>query len=144
MSLICQPTSEDIKQHNLTISVCPQKPDNKAYSPRFPKPKDEGWFLVVGDVEAKEVVALKRVNHIRGRTSAQLALVTPEATGRVIFTLYLMSDSYLGLDQQYDICLDVVAASLEMQVNTELEDIVLDEEILLQQVEATRAQSSLE
>lgn len=118
-----------------------QKPDNKTYSPRFPKPKDEGWFLVVGDVEAQEVVALKRVNHIRGRTSAQLALVTPETTGRVIFTLYLMSDSYLGLDQQYDICLDVVAASLETQVNTELEDIVLDEEDLLQHVEAARAQS---
>ena len=31
-----------------------------------------------------------------------------------------MSDSYLGLDQQYDICLEVIPASLESQVNTEL------------------------
>lgn len=118
---------------------CLQKPDNKAYSPRFPKPKDEGWFLVVGDVESQEVVALKRVGHIKGRINSQLALFTPESVGRIIFTLYLMSDSYLGLDQQYDICLDVLPANLETQVNTELagqlDDIVLDEEVLRRQVE---------
>ena len=52
--------------------------------------------MVVGDTEAKEVVALKRVAMRGGRTSAQLALYTPETEGRVIYTLYLMSDSYLG------------------------------------------------
>jgi activating signal cointegrator complex subunit 3 len=108
--------------------------DTKAYTQRFPKPKDEGWVLVVGDAEAKEVVALKRVSNIRGvRTSAQLALVSPENTGRVIYTVYLMSDSYLGLDQQYDVCLDVLPASLETQVNSELagqeDDIIIDMEV---------------
>ncbi|KAK7480724.1 hypothetical protein BaRGS_00027985 [Batillaria attramentaria] len=49
-----------------------------------------------------------------------MALLTPESTGRVIYTLYLMSDCYLGLDQQYDICLDVLPASVETQVNSEL------------------------
>lgn len=28
--------------------------------------------------------------------------------GRRIFTLYLMSDSYLGLDQQFDLHLEVI------------------------------------
>lgn len=75
---------------------------------------------MVGDVENREVVALKRVGYIRGRSSQQIAILTPETVGRVIYTLYLMSDSYLGLDQQYDICLDVIPASIESQVNTEL------------------------
>ncbi len=90
------------------------------HSPRFPKPKDEGWFLILGEIETKEVLALKRVGFIRGRTNAQLAFYTPETKGRVIYTLYVMSDSYLGLDQQFDVCLDVMPASLEAQVNTEL------------------------
>ena len=32
----------------------------------------------------------------------------------------MMSDSYLGMDQQYDICLEVLPPSIEAQVNTEL------------------------
>lgn len=39
---------------------------------------------------------------------------------RCIYTLYLMSDSYLGLDQQYDIYLNVKATSIAAQVNTEV------------------------
>ena len=81
-------------------------------------------------MESQEVVALKRMGHVRGRTSTQLALFTPESPGRVIFTLYLLSDCYLGLDQQYDVCLDVLPPSLETQVNTELagqlDDLVVD------------------
>ena len=37
-----------------------------------------------------------------------------------MLTLYFLSNSYIGLDQQYDICLDVIEASLETQLNTEI------------------------
>nr|XP_022293850.1 activating signal cointegrator 1 complex subunit 3-like [Crassostrea virginica] len=97
-----------------------KKRDSKAHAPRFPKPKDEGWFLIVGDIESRDVIALKRVGFVRGSSRQSLALYTPETPGRVIYTLYLMSDSYLGLDQQYDICLEVIPASIETQVNTEI------------------------
>jgi hypothetical protein len=33
-----------------------------------------------------------------------------------------MSDCYLGLDQQYDLQLDIIPVSLEAQVNTELKE----------------------
>lgn len=106
--------------------MCLQKSDTKAYAPRFPKPKDEGWILVIGDIEEQDVVALKRVGYVRGRSSVQLALCTPSSPGRVIYTLYVMSDCYLGLDQQYDICLDVMPANVETQVNTELAGLLDD------------------
>lgn len=41
---------------------------------------------------------------------------------RYIYTLYVMSDSYLGLDQQYDLHLNVTPASIAAQVNTEVLD----------------------
>ena len=103
-----------------------QKTETKAHTPRFPKPKDEGWFLIIGDVENKELVALKRVPCVRGKSTVQMAVYMPESTGRVIYTVYLMSDSYLGLDQQYDVCLDVIPQSIESQVNTELKDALDD------------------
>lgn len=41
---------------------------------------------------------------------------------RCVYTLYLLSDSYLGLDQQYDLHLNVTPASIAAQVNTEVSD----------------------
>ncbi|XP_071957193.1 activating signal cointegrator 1 complex subunit 3-like [Antedon mediterranea] len=84
--------------------------DKKAVAPRFPKPKSEGWFMILGDIENKELLALKRVGFVGRSSTIQLSFFTPENSGHVIYTIYLMSDSYLGLDQQYNICLDVVSA----------------------------------
>ncbi|CAJ1061883.1 activating signal cointegrator 1 complex subunit 3 [Xyrichtys novacula] len=103
-----------------------RKQDSKAQAPRFPKAKDEGWFLVVGEVDRRELLAIKRVGYVRNRTAVSVAFYTPERTGRCIYTLYLMSDSYLGLDQQYDIHLNVTPASIAAQVNTEVSDTVAD------------------
>uniref|UniRef100_UPI00358EF322 activating signal cointegrator 1 complex subunit 3 isoform X2 n=1 Tax=Myxine glutinosa TaxID=7769 RepID=UPI00358EF322 len=82
--------------------------DGKGQTPRFPKQKDEGWILVVGLPDSRELVALKRIGALRGgRGSVTLSFSTPETEGRCIYTVYVMSDSYLGLDQQYDLHADV-------------------------------------
>ncbi|OCT80431.1 activating signal cointegrator 1 complex subunit 3 [Xenopus laevis] len=94
--------------------------DSKAVAPKFPKAKDEGWFLILGEVDKKELIALKRIGYVRNRNSVSVAFYTPENTGRYIYTLYLMSDSYLGMDQQYDLYLNVVPASISAQVNSEV------------------------
>ncbi|XP_070568490.1 activating signal cointegrator 1 complex subunit 3-like [Ptychodera flava] len=103
------------------------KKDRRVHAPRFPKVKEEGWWLVLGDIEKQELLALKRVGRVYGRTSAPLAFYTPENTGRVIYTVYLMSDSYMGVDQQYDVCLDVIEANIEAQFNTEVSSELQDE-----------------
>ncbi|KAM6936460.1 activating signal cointegrator 1 complex subunit 3 isoform 1-T1 [Lycodopsis pacificus] len=103
-----------------------RKQDSKAQASRFPKAKDEGWFLVMGDVDRRELLAIKRVGYVRHHTAVSVAFFTPERTGKCIYTLYLMSDSYLGLDQQYAIHLNVTAASITAQVNTEVSDSVTD------------------
>lgn len=64
------------------------------------------------------------------KTSSPPYFPFPPLTGRAVLTLYIMSDSYLGLDQQYDIPLDIIPASLEAQVNSELVISVADEEVL--------------
>ncbi|KAM9004103.1 activating signal cointegrator 1 complex subunit 3 isoform X1 [Sarcophilus harrisii] len=102
------------------------KQDSKASAPRFPKSKDEGWFLILGEIDKKELVALKRVGYIRNRNSISVAFYTPEVSGRYIYTLYLMSDSYLGMDQQYDIYLNIIPASISAEVNTKVSDALTD------------------
>lgn len=103
-----------------------RKQDSKAQAPRFPKVKDEGWFLVLGEVDRRELLAVKRVGFVRNHTVASVAFYTPETTGKYIYTLFVLSDSYLGLDQQYDLRLDVIPASISAQVNSEVSDSVSD------------------
>ncbi|XP_050172493.1 activating signal cointegrator 1 complex subunit 3 [Myiozetetes cayanensis] len=98
------------------------KQDSKAVAPRFPKVKDEGWFLILGEVDKKELIALKRTGYVRNRNTVSVAFYTPETPGKCIYTLYVMSDSYLGMDQQYDIYLNIVPASTSAQVTTEVSD----------------------
>uniref|UniRef100_A0A3Q1AV92 Activating signal cointegrator 1 complex subunit 3 n=1 Tax=Amphiprion ocellaris TaxID=80972 RepID=A0A3Q1AV92_AMPOC len=101
-----------------------RKQESKAQASRFPKVKDEAWFLVLGEVDRRELLAVKRLGYVRNHTVASVAFYTPERTGKCIYTLYLMSDSYLGLDQQYDIHLNVTPASIASQVNTEVSESV--------------------
>jgi len=69
---------------------------------------------------------MKRITCIRNKrsTSASLAFFSPELPCKVIYTLFVMSDTYLGLDQQYDIRLDVIPA-LEPIVNGDISDLQL-------------------
>ena len=78
----------------------------KVHAPKYPKPKDEGWVVVVGSPDTRELYALKRVGAVRGSTTFNLVL-SPTELGRMFFTLYVMSDSYQGLDQQYQLPLQV-------------------------------------
>lgn len=133
----------------------------KAYAPRLGKPKDEGWVLVVGSRETRELLALRRVLSLRSpfvrrsaptaalspvaldsallkrsesatasadresdsenerqhrsdessrpaapRNCFEITLRAPDTSSRVIYTLYVLSDAYIGLDQQYDLFIE--------------------------------------
>jgi len=93
---------------NVTLTRLGKRNSSTIHCPKFPKGKDEGWFLTLGNQNDGELIALKRIGHKSSRSFHQLTFVTPKRTGRVIYTLYLLSDGYLGLDQQYNIQLDVV------------------------------------
>lgn len=97
-----------------------QKLNSRAYAPKFPKIKDEGWFVVLGDLERQELVAMKRVGFVKRHTPVNLVFTTPPDIGRRTYELYVISDSYLGLDQQYQLCLEIIPPSIEAQVNSEL------------------------
>ncbi|XP_052868650.1 activating signal cointegrator 1 complex subunit 3 [Anopheles cruzii] len=78
------------------------------HCPKFPKGKDEAWFLTLGHQDEGEVIALKRCAYRNNRSTHQLCFYAPSNPGRRIYTLYLLSDGYLGLDQQYNIQLEIV------------------------------------
>ena len=88
----------------LTVNL---KRKNKANKQRviishFPKAKEASWFIVVGNPKKNDIVALKRASFNRFATKT-LTLALPEDFLEEKLELYLMCDSYIGLDQQYSI-----------------------------------------
>ena len=69
-------------------------------APYYPGTKDENWWLVVGDVENNVLLAVKRVT-VGLRAQAKLQFVVPE--DKAGLTLFFMSDSYCGLDQEIEL-----------------------------------------
>lgn len=47
--------------------------ERKAIAPKFPKQKEEGWFLVLGSKETRELIAMKRVPYIYRRATHQVS-----------------------------------------------------------------------
>ncbi|WVZ00956.1 hypothetical protein V8G54_027025 [Vigna mungo] len=78
-------------------------------APRYPKAKEEGWWLVVGDTKTNLLLAIKRVS-LQRKLKAKLEFAAPADTGRKSYALYFMCDSYLGCDQEYGFTVDVKEA----------------------------------
>lgn len=69
-------TGTPTKKHN-TASAIP-----KVYCPKFPKGKDEGWFLTLGDPYNGELIALKRCAYRAAKSSHQISFITPQQIGK--------------------------------------------------------------
>jgi hypothetical protein len=75
------------------------------FSPLYPAPKTEGWWNVMGQTGANSILAIKRVALGREPLTVQLEFAAPAsapgAEQLVKAQLLLISDSYLGVDQEY-------------------------------------------
>ncbi|KAH8295111.1 hypothetical protein KR018_007271 [Drosophila ironensis] len=80
------------------------------HCPKYPKPKNEAWFLTLGSQANDELLAMKRVS-IRGQHSSnRISFQATPRRGRLQLTLYLMSDCLIGFDQQYDLQFEIIDA----------------------------------
>lgn len=79
---------EDVADEDIDLTVA---------APFFPGRKTDGWWLVVGEEDTNTLLAAKKVT-IRKTLATRLEYVVPSA-GKHDLALYLMSDSYIGVDQ---------------------------------------------
>jgi len=80
----------------------------KAISTRYPQVKAEGWWLVLGDANKNELVSIKRVAMKADVMQVPLSFQAPKE-GNYAYKLYLMSDSYIGVDQEFPVNMTVAA-----------------------------------
>jgi len=67
--------------------------------------REEGWWVVIGDVKANNFVSIKRLT-LQQKAKVRLEFVAPSA-GKHGYTMFFMSDAYMGCDQEYKFSIDV-------------------------------------
>ena len=97
----------------------PQEPDTTVHAPFYPSRKTENWWLVVGDPKAGTLLAIKRVT-VGRRLDVRLEFAVP-SPGRHDLKLFLMSDSYVGVDQDPGFTVDA-AEGMEEDDESEEEE----------------------
>ena len=74
-------------------------------APFFKTKREEGWWVIIGNPKDNSLIGIKRLT-LQQKAKFVLDFVAPRA-GRHSYTLYFMSDSYLGCDQEYKFNLDI-------------------------------------
>ncbi|XP_039910301.1 U5 small nuclear ribonucleoprotein 200 kDa helicase-like, partial [Hirundo rustica] len=77
-------------------------------APLFPQKREEGWWVVIGDSKSNSLISIKRLT-LQQKAKVKLDFVAP-APGAQHYTLYFMSDAYMGCDQEYKFSVDVKEA----------------------------------
>ena len=85
----------------------------RAILPRYPKVKEEGWWLILGDRNNRELLSLKRV----GFGQSARAKLAVDRSANAVFEpdlhVYLISDCYVGLDQEVEVARGAGAVGAE-------------------------------
>ncbi|KAL5244354.1 hypothetical protein ACI65C_011764 [Semiaphis heraclei] len=91
---------------NVTVSL--EREDEvvgPVIAPFFPQKREEGWWLVIGDPKNNSLLSIKRLT-LQQKAKVKLDFVAPNP-GNYSYTLYFMSDAYMGCDQEYKMNIDV-------------------------------------
>ncbi|KIH87831.1 pre-mRNA-splicing helicase BRR2 [Sporothrix brasiliensis 5110] len=81
--------------------------DNSVHAPFFPGDRTSGWWLIVGEESTKTVIGIRYVTVGRKPLNLRIKARLPDEPGKHTFKLYLMSDSYVGVDQDPSFTVDV-------------------------------------
>jgi pre-mRNA-splicing helicase BRR2 len=74
-------------------------------APFFPQKREEGWWVVIGDPKTNSLLSIKRLT-LQQKAKVKLDFVAP-SPGNYEYTLYFMSDCFMGCDQEYKFSVDV-------------------------------------
>lgn len=103
----------DISALGLTVDVTrlniATQPDYRVWAPKFPKPQSEGFFVVLADAAADEVLVLKRVVWQSGgsrgssgkrssKPRSRSVFRLPPSLGETVLDVRVVSDAYPGME----------------------------------------------
>lgn len=70
-----------------------------------PQKREEGWWVVIGDNKSNSLLSIRRLT-LQQKAKVKLDFVAP-SPGHYNYTIFFMSDAYMGCDQEYKFSIDV-------------------------------------
>lgn len=120
------------------------KDSNSVIIKSFPKPKDAGWFLIVGNPVTNEMLVLKRTP-LKKYAKRELNVPLPVDFKNEKLKLYLLSDAYIGIDQVVTIDWRKVNVIIEKAQSGELSNTKMEDQFeLIQNIESESDNESSE
>ncbi|CAF1188389.1 unnamed protein product [Adineta steineri] len=103
------PDKEDISSGStVNVNVSLERADEVSgpvIAPLFPQKREEGWWLVIGELKTNALISIKRLT-LQQKADVVLDFNAPSA-GTHNYILYFMSDAYMGCDHEYKFSIDV-------------------------------------
>jgi pre-mRNA-splicing helicase BRR2 len=65
----------------------------------YPSEKEEAWWLIVGESLSNSLLSIKRFNFVK-EFKLSFKLTAPETEGKYAYKFFLISDSWVGCDQE--------------------------------------------
>lgn len=96
------------------------------HAPRFPYPKQEAWWVILGTRDGK-IISIDKVGNPNKVVEHQIKFLAPRQ-GEYEFDLFVKSNAYLGLDQKQKVTVTTLDASALPEYKVHPEDAVLDDE----------------
>lgn len=109
------------------------------HAPFFPYPKQEAWWVILGTSQGK-IIDIQKVTKADRVVNHEIKFLAP-AQGEYEFSLRILSNAYVGLDQEHQVDLTVNDASVLPEYKVHPDDAELDdeptlfEEMMMQNVE---------
>jgi pre-mRNA-splicing helicase BRR2 len=74
-------------------------------APLFPQKREEEWWVLIGELKTNTLLSIKRLI-IQEKTEIILDFLAP-SIGKYDYTLYLISDCYMGCDHEYKFSINI-------------------------------------
>ena len=104
-----QPSLNSIK---INIRRLGRRDQKFVYTPKFPKPQQESWFVVASDHLSQKLLSLQRLNF--SGAEGKVVLDIPENYAGESLIIRVLSDGWRGID--YEISVQWNSASAEEEV----------------------------
>ncbi len=89
-------------QISITLTKYNDVKNNLVVYSRYPKIKNCRWFIIIGNVKTNEVLAFEKLA-FKEKRNRKINFTAPKEIDEDSIKLYIMSDSYFGLDQEYNL-----------------------------------------
>ncbi|XP_062572813.1 U5 small nuclear ribonucleoprotein 200 kDa helicase-like [Saccostrea cucullata] len=86
-------------------------------APFFPQKRKEGWWVVIGDNKSNSLLSIRRLT-LQQKAKVKLDFVAP-SPGHYNYTIFFMSDAYMGCDQEYKFSIDVKERDSESESDSD-------------------------